>query len=189
MLDFVQVHLYILGIPILLLLAVLRFFSKRRRAKQEFEEMSQYKRRDDALAEALRNPQVKKESGPKGPMEITWDDKAISGRRKKHTSPMVELIELSAYSRKKFVFRLEQPIRIGSGKDNQLELLREGVEESHCEIFLNGEEVCVRSLSGAKTILKRGKTSALISPAGVYLNSGDSIQLGTVEIRIRLFRG
>lgn len=188
MLDFLQAHLYILGIPVLLFVA-LRFFSKRRRIKRELEEMSQYKRRDEALVEALRNPQVKEEGGPEGPMEISWDDKAVSKRGKKSASPMIELVELSTYSRKKFVFRLGQPIRIGSGKDNQMELLREGVEESHCEIFLNGEKACARSLSGAKTLLKRGKTSALISPAGVYLNNGDRIQLGTVEVQIRLFKG
>lgn len=187
--GFIQAHLYILGIPILLLVVSFRFFSRRRRTKRELEEMSQYKRRDEALVEALRNPQVKEESGPEGPMEISWDDKAVSERGKNHASPMVELVELSAYSRKKFVFRLGRPIHIGSGKENQMELLREGVEASHCEIFLTGEKACVRSLSGSKTVLKRGKTSALISPAGVYLNNGDRIQLGTVELQVRLFKG
>lgn len=70
-----------------------------------------------------------------------------------------------------------------------MELLREGVEECHCEIFLNGDKVCVRSLPKAKTILKRGKTSALISQAGAYVRSGDFIQLGTAEIQIRIFKG
>lgn len=188
--SFIQAHLYILGIPVLLLLLMaIRLLSKQRKVKREIEEMSQYKRRDEALVEALRNPQVKEESGPEGPMEISWDDKTVSERGKDHASPMVELVELSAYSRKKFVFRLGKPIRIGSEKENQMELLREGVEESHCEIFLNGEKACVRSLSGSKTILKRGKTSALIGPSGVYLNNGDRIQLGTVELQVRLFKG
>lgn len=151
--------------------------------------MSQYKCRDEALIEALRNPRVKKESGPEGPMEIRWDDKAVSERGKKRISPMVELIELSAYSQKKFVFRLVQPIRIGSGKGNQMMLLHEGVEEVHCEIFLSGEKACARSINGARTVLKRGRTNALISSAGVYLNNGDHIQLGNAEIQIRLFMG
>lgn len=189
MLGFIQTHLYVLVIPFLLLFIVFRFFSKRRKVKREFEEMSQYKRRNEALVEALRNPQMKKETGPEGPMEISWDDKAVSEKRRKHVSTMVELVELSAYSRKKFVFRLGQPIHIGSGKGNQMEILREGVAESHCEIFLNGDKTCARSLSEAKTILKRGKTSALISQAGVYLKSGDLIQLGTAEIQIRIFKG
>ena len=191
MLSFLQTHWYILAILALLLpaLAVLRFFSKLRKSRREFDEMSQYKRRDEALVEALRNPQVENESRSEGPMEISWDDKAVSERRGKRASPMVELVELAAYSRKKYVFRLGQPIRIGSGKDNQMELLNEGVEDMHCEIFLNGDKACVRSLGGAKTILKRGKTTAIISSFGVYLNSGDHIQLGNAEIQVRLFRG
>lgn len=189
MLGFVQTHLYMIAIPVLLLFITFWFILKRRRTKREFEKMSQYKRRDEALVEALRNPQAKREIGPEGPMEINWDDKAASEKGKKRNSPMVELVELSAYSRKKFVFRLGDPIRIGSGKGNQVEILREGVEESHCEIFLIGEKTCAKSLSGAKTILKRGKISALISPDGVFLNNGDHIQLGTVEIQVRLFKG
>lgn len=189
MFSYIQTHLYILVIPVLLLFIMFRFFSRRRKTKREYEEMSQYKRRDEALVEALRNPQVKKENGPEGPMEISWDDETVGEKGKRRASPMVELVELSAYSRKKFVFRLGKPIRIGSGKGNQMEILREGVSESHCEIFLNGDKACVRGLSEAKTILKRGKTSALVSHAGVYLKSGDFIQIGIAEIQVRLFKG
>ena len=189
MFHFIQTHLYILAIPVLLLFIGLRFFSKQRRINREFEEMSQYKRRDEALVEALRNPQMEKGSGPEGPMDIKWDDKAVSGRGKKHASPMVELVEISSYSRKRFVFRLEQPIHIGSGKNNQMELNREGVEETHCEIFYNNGKACARSLSEARVVLKRGKESALVSSAGVFLNNGDCIQLGTAEIQIRMFKG
>lgn len=184
-----QTHLYLLAIPVILLIAVIYLLSKRRKRKREFEEMSQYKRRDEALVAALRNPRVKKERGPEGPMEISWGDKAVGEREKKHASPMVELVELSAYSRKKFVFQLVRPVRIGSGKGNQMELFHEGVEEAHCEIFLSGEKACVRSIDGARTILKRGKTNALIGSSGVYLNNGDQIQLGNTEIQIRLFMG
>jgi len=189
MLGFIQTHWYILVIPVLLLFIALHFFLKRRRVDREYEAMSQYKRRDDALIEALRNPRMKQRNGPEGPMEISWGDEAVRKKGKKSVSPMVELVELSAHSRKKFVFRLGQPIRIGSGKDDQMEILREGVAESHCEIFLNGDKACVRGLSEAKTILKRGKTSALVSHSGVYLKNGDFIQLGTAVIQVRLFKG
>lgn len=187
--GFLQTHLYLLAVPVILLFALMCFLSRRRKRKREVQEMSQYKRRDEALVEALRNPRVKSGSGPEGPMEIKWDDKVVSEKRKTRASPMVELVERSAYSQKKFVFRLGQPIRIGSGKGNQMELLREGIAEVHCEIFLNGEKACVRSVNGARTVLRRGKTNALISSAGVYLNSGDYIQLGNTEIRVRLFVG
>lgn len=190
MIYFLQTHLYIVIVPVLLLLIALRLLTKRRKTRREFEEMSQFKRRDEALAAALRNPQVKEErGGPERPMEISWDDKAVNEKEKKDASIMVELVELSAYSRRKYVYRLNRPVQIGSGKGNHMELLREGVAEKHCEIFLNGNKVCARSCPGAKTLLKRGKTSALISSDSVYLNNGDHIQLGTAEIQFRFFKG
>lgn len=166
------------------------FWSKRRKEHKEFEEMSQNKRRDDALAEALRNPNAsRKASGAKGPMEITWDDKAVNQRGMSSASLMIELTEFSAYSRRKYVFRAEQRVTIGSGKDCQLVLPREGVEERHCEILLNGKRFCVRSLSNAKTVLVRKKKSVLVGTEGIYLNNGDRIQLGVSEISFRSFSG
>lgn len=194
MVAFLQSHTYIVisAAIFLVLLCVIALcvFMKRRKSRKEFEAMSQYKRRDDALAEALRNPQARDRGiGPKGPMEITWDDKAVSEKGRKGRSLMAEIVELSEYSRRRYVYRLDQPVRIGSGKGNQLELLRDGVAESHCEIFLNGDKPCARSLSSTKTLLKRGTASAIISPEGVYLNSGDRIQMGSAEIQFRMFRG
>ena len=102
---------------------------------------------------------------------------------------MVELTELSAYSRRKYVFRGEQAVTVGSGGDNSLVLARDGVAERHCEVRMIGKDFCVRSLSTARTVLIRGKKSFLVGTEGVYLNDGDHIQLGTAEIQFRKFKG
>lgn len=169
---------------------VLRLMLRRRKRRKQFEEIAQIKRRDEALNEALRNPQMDLGTArTKGPIEVSWDDKAVRGPASAASGMMVELIELSAYSRRKYIFRADEPITIGSGKDNQLVLCREGVEARHCEIRMNGKKPCVRSLSRAKTVLIRKKTSVLISVEGVYLNNGDHIQLGESELQFRLFKG
>lgn len=168
---------------------VLRLALRRRKRRKQFEEIAQLKQRDEALNEALRNPRMNTGSaGTKGPIEVSWDDKAVRAPGAA-SGAMVELIELSAYSRRKYIFRTDQPITIGSGKDNQLVLCREGVEARHCEIRMNGKKPCVRSLAGAKTVLIRKKTSVLVSTEGVYLNNGDHIQLGESELQFRLFKG
>lgn len=169
---------------------ILRLVLRRRRWRKQFEEIAQLKQRDEALNEALRNPLMSAGSvGTKGPIEVSWDDKAVRGPGSASDGVMVELIELSAYSRRKYIFRANQPITIGSGKDNQLVLCREGVEGQHCEIRMNGKKPCVRSMAGVKTVLIRKKMSVLVSTEGVYLNNGDHIQLGESELQFRLFKG
>lgn len=165
-------------------------WSRRRKRKKQFEEISQIKRRNEALNEALQHPHMTQDhAGPEGPMEISWDDKAINRRGVAGPSLLIELTELSAYSRRKYVFRGEQCITIGSSNHNLLVLTRDGVAEQHCEIRQINKRFCVRSLSEAKTVLIRKKKSVLVGTDGVYLNDGDRIQMGISEIQFRKFKG
>lgn len=166
-------------------------WSGRRKKRKQFEEISQIKRRNEALNEALRNPHMAQEERPgsEGPMEISWDDKAVNQRGIAGPSLLIELTELSAYSRRKYVFRGEQCVTIGSGSNNLMSLARDGVAEKHCEIRPVGKRFCVRSLSEAKTVLIRNKKSVLVGTEGIYLNNGDRIQMGIAEIQFRTFKG
>ena len=188
--EFLKTHIWIIlmiiAIPFFIL--VLRAILKRRKRRKNEEELTHLKRRDEALADALRNPLA-----PPAPrvgeeaVEITWDEKSVMTEKGK-SALMAELVELSGYSRRKYVFQADRPIDIGSAPDNRLSLPREGVSKRHCEIFLNGSEACVRSAPGAKTILKRKRKSVQVGQDGVYLKNGDSLRLGAVEIQFRLFK-
>ena len=181
---------YLALIPVLLLSAGLILLLRRRKARREQREMSQFKRRDEALNEALRNPRMEEDPGrPEGPMSVSWGDKSVSRRPKAPPSPMVELVLLSEYSHRTYVYRLDQPIRVGSERDNHMELHLDGVASRHLELFLNQGKPCVRTLPGARALLKRGRTAAAIPQDGVYLNSGDRIQFGRAELQFRLFKG
>lgn len=182
-------HPYLVLIAALLLGTGLVLLLRRRKARREQREMSQFKRQDEALNEALRNPQLEENRDrPEGPMSVSWGDRAVS-RRKAPPSPMVELVLLSEYSHRTYIYRLDQPIRIGSERDNHMELHLDGVVSRHLELFLNQGKPCVRTLPGARAVLKRGRTAAAIPKDGVYLNSGDHIQFGRAELQFRLFKG
>ncbi|MBQ9349092.1 MAG: FHA domain-containing protein [Oscillibacter sp.] len=190
MVEFLKTHLWIFAlaaVPIFII--ILRYVLRHRGQRKAEEELTQLKRRDEALSEALRNPLVKDTPrGSEGAMEIAWDEKAVNNGKKGQKSQMIELVELSGYSRRKYVFHADETIRIGSAPENRLALPRDGVERVHCEIFMNGNKPCLRSAPGAKTILKRGSQPVLVGPDGVYLSSKDHIVLGSVDIQFRLFK-
>ncbi len=190
MLSFILSHIgyFIAGLAVILLL-VLRPVLKRKKLREQEKEMSLLQKRNEALNETLRNPKMKAaENTSVGPMEIQWDEKALDLQRTGRTSVMVELVEFSTYSRRKYLFSAEQPIHIGSGTENQLVLPREGVAARHCEIFAINGAMAVKAVAGAKAVLARGKTSAVISSEGILLNNGDHIRMGTADVQFRCFK-
>lgn len=191
MLSFILSHIgyFIAGLVVILLVFVLRPVLKRKKLRGQEKEMSLLQKRNEALNETLRNPKVKdKDSKAVGPMEVQWDEKAMDNQRTGRVSMMVELVEFSTYSRRKYLFSAEQPIYIGSGTENQLVLLREGVAARHCEIFAVKEKMAVRTMTGEKAVLVRGKTKAIINSEGLLLNNGDHICMGAADVQFRCFK-
>lgn len=190
MLSFILSHIgyFIAGLAVILLL-VLRPVLKRKKLREQEKEMSLLQKRNEALNETLRNPKMKAaENTSVGPMEVQWDEKALDLQCTGRTSVMVELVEFSTYSRRKYLFSAEQSIHIGSGTENQLVLPREGVAARHCEIFAINGAMAVKTVAGAKAVLARGKTSAVISSEGILLNNGDHIHMGTADVQFRCFK-
>lgn len=169
---------------------VLRKVFKRRKENRQLREMSYLQRRNDALSEALRNPQNADgpAAGPKGPIQISWDDKTADSEKEKGAL-MIELTEIFAHARRKYVFHLSEAVFIGSGENCHMVIAQEDVSPVHCGIFMAGRRPCLRSESDARTVLKRGKNLTLVSQKGVYLNNNDQIQLGKVKIDVKLFKG
>ncbi len=191
MLSFILSHIgyFIAGLAVILLLFVLRPVLKKKKLREQEKEMSLLQKRNEALNETLRNPKIKAtESTAVGPMEVQWDEKAMDHQRTGRTSVMVELVEFSTYSRRKYLFSAEQTIHIGSSTENQLVLPREGVVSRHCEIFAINGAMAVKTVAGAKAVLARGKTSAAINSEGVLLNNGDHIRMGSADVQFRCFK-
>ena len=127
-------------LAVLLFLVVFAVHQVRKRGKQrkKMEELAYLKRRDEALSNALRNPVM----GTDGyrdmnekPLEVRWEEKVVYNGRNSGPAWMIELTELTEYARRKYVFRLDQFITLGSAENNTLVLAREGVAPVHCEIF------------------------------------------------------
>ena len=191
MLQFFLSHIvYIIAaVAAVLLFFIFSRIHKKKKERQKQREMSAMQRRNEALNETLRNPKVKKtDKGAIAPMEVQWDEKALREPSAESASMMIELIEFSTYSRRKYLFPVGRPITIGSNMDNQLVLPREDVAARHCEIFSQADCLAARSLSDEQTLLIRGKNPAQISRDGVFLNNGDHIRLGSADIQFRCYK-
>lgn len=187
-LGFLRARPILAATPVCLALILWILHARRRKRRKQQEDMRQLQRRDEALNEALRNPRGGHGGGHTGPLEIAWDEQAADRGHGRGAALMMELVERSAYARRTYVFRAEDSVTVGSGGDNQLLLAREGVAERHCVFFMRGKRPCVRTVAGARTTLKRGKETAIVSEGGVYLNNGDHIQAGSADIQFRLFK-
>lgn len=189
--DFFKSYWYLFAIAaaVLLAAALLWVLLRRRKRRKREAELVQLQNRNDALNEALRNPLIQRMPGSDGtPVSITWDSESVRDRGKSGTREVIELEELAVYSKKKYVFPSHTPIRIGSGKENNLILQRDGVAAHHCEVLMLGGSPIVRSVGNASTILKRGKDRASVSENGVYLNQDDHILVGTSELCFHIYQ-
>ena len=178
-------------IAVAAVIVALRIVMRRRKKRNDEREMSRVHRRNEALADALDNPMAKgeREQRPEGPMEISWSDKAENENTQSSDGQIFELTELSEYSRKKYVFKADKSVTIGSGNDNRMVIFRDGVAERHCVIATVNGKPCVRAARGEQAVLHRGKKTALISENGLFLNSGDKIELGGAVVQFKAFRG
>ncbi len=179
------------AISVVAIIVLLRVVARKwKRHKKELA-MSKLHRQNEALAEALGNPMSKGKSLERagGPLEISWDAKAVNENIQTYSGLMFEITELAAYSRKKYIFRADKPVTIGSNENNQLAIFKDGVAGRHCVIELSKGKPCVRAIQGERVTLCRGKKTATINEYGSFLNNGDKIELGSAVIQFRAFKG
>lgn len=117
--------------------------------------------------------------GGKGNME------QIQGKR---YPVMLQLVERTELSTRKFMMNPEKAIRVGSGMEgNDISVLAEGVSTHQFEIFTIRDKVFIRNLgSGNRTVVKRKKGQVIVDEKGIRLLSGDRILLGTVSYDITI---
>lgn len=189
-LGIIKNYWYVLAVILLLVIRLFFFFRKRKKERKKMKEMAQLKYRDDALNAALRNPlvgDVGRRKGGSGPLEVRWNESTGHMSQGDSRIMMVEITELSAYASKKYVFRPDEVIALGSAKDCSLVLAAEDAALRHCVIFSEGSRILVRSMPGTRTYLRRKNSRTIVGTEGVYVNDGDQILIGRTALEIRRF--
>lgn len=127
-----------------------------------------------------RNKFKRNYSGRYGKKHRNCDSGNTRGREKGHI--MLQLVERTELSTRKFMMNPAKTIRIGSSlQDNDITVLADQVSSHQCEIFAVGSKVYIRNLgSECKTVIRRKKVQAIVDGNGVRLISGDTVILGNV---------
>ena len=169
----------------------------RRQQKKELKQISADKLRDENLNNIILNNLAENGSLKEvhRPYEVDYSKSNTErsenvGKKDKVTESgmMLQLIERTELSTRKFVINPAKAIRIGSDlQDNDITVLAEGVSPSQCEIFAFENKVYVKNLGTEnKTIIKRKKERAIVDGRGIRLLTNDIIIIGRVSYDVTI---
>lgn len=191
----------ILALVLLLLLtAVIVFLKKSIRRKQKNKELEQAaadKLRDENLNNVILNSHA--QSGilkeVYKPYDVDYSSpNSENGRKKRKRKEqagyhvMVQLVEKTELSTRKFMMNPAKKIRIGSSlQDNDITILADGISPYQCEIFSIRSKVYIKNISSEnRTIIKRKKEKAIVDDKGIRLLTNDTVILGSVLYEITI---
>lgn len=186
---------------LILLICFFKKYMKHRGKKKEIAMAAADRMRDENLNHIILNSYADRRDGREVymPYDVDYGGSDKSGSRKgnqmdvsagKRGQLMVQLVEKTELSTRKFVLNPERGIRIGSNaQDNDISVLSEGIAPRQCEIFAVGGKIYIRDMGeGSRTILKRKKERVIVDGKGIRLLSGDSILFGSVTYDITIIK-
>ncbi len=170
------------------------FWSKRSERK-ELKQAAADRVRDEKLNSIILNSYIDEniKKNASKPYDVDYGNgsqttKDIRFCGKDIQSVMVQLVENTELSSRKFVLNPANGIYIGSGiGENDIVVANSNLSEKQCEIFLVQQKVYIRNLGRPlRTIVKRKKEQTIIDDRGIRLLSGDKIILGNVTYDITI---
>ena len=101
---------------------------------------------------------------------------------------MLQILEISEVSERKYMLNPQKGIRIGSknGKNN-IVLTDSGVDDIQCEIMLFDGEIYTRNVGQrGSVVLYRGRQQAQVRQKAIPIRTGDVLQLGRTRLKLEI---
>lgn len=178
------------GTIIFLFIRSIYFFNEKRKKKKEVRDAAENRIRYESLDQMILNDRQRKtERGNyQNPYDISYEQGSALKQEKEAKPLMISLVEKNKLSTKKYVFSLENPIKIGASvKGNDVIVQGDGIADCQCIIFSDGRSIYVKNQSGiSKTVLSRKKDKAVVDKNGLKLQSGDKIVIGQITYEITI---
>lgn len=178
-------------------ITLIRKFIQKKQKNKELNQAAEDKLRDENLNNVILNNLAESDRfrGAHVPYDVDYsnpgggNNKTPSNHGKvKDGHAMLQLVERTELSTRKFMLNPAKNIRIGSDQqDNDIAVLAAGISPRQCEIFSVGDKVYIKNLSNEnRTILKRKKEQAIVDNKGLRLLSNDKIILGNVVYEVMI---
>lgn len=92
-------------------------------------------------------------------------------------------------TKKSMVFDPEKVVYIGHSVHNHIVIYNLNISERHCCIFLEGGRLWISDLSNKRGFVLKSKGSRKVVANGrtALLHSGDTIHIGSVKIKTKIF--
>lgn len=185
------------GIFFIILFILLNKIRKKNRKQKMMIIQAEDKLREEALDKIILNDKAQNDEGDvfsAKPFEVKYD--VISAEKNTEKMPkdkykiMVQIVENSELSSRKYMFDPSKGIHIGSKKGkNDIVVSDMSVDVQQCEIVLISSVVYIRNLGkSGKLVLKRGKQRAYVEKKYVELKSKDVILIGKTSFRIEIIK-
>lgn len=191
-------YILIMAIVILLfvLIILLKKVIRKKQKNKELRQAAEDKLRDENLNNVILNSHAESKHlrGVHVPYDVDYsnprgDNKNHSDHSKKENGHvMLQLVEKTELSTRKFMLNPAKKIYIGSDlQNNDIAVLDENISLRQCEIFAVKDKIYIRNLSHEnQTILRRKKEQAIVDEKGLRMLSGDNIILGNVTYEVTI---
>lgn len=175
------------------LIYLLKKAIKRREEKKEIVMAAADRMRDENLNQIILNNHT---GGVENreiykPYDVDYNGEGSGGLDNinvKAGQTMIQLVEHTRLSTRKYVLNPAKKIRIGSDlQGNEISVVEKEIAPHQCEIFAAQGQVYIRHTGGSmQTIIRRKRQSAIVDKRGIRLHSGDWIEIGSVSYEITI---
>lgn len=189
-----KVFLFIaVAFTLVLLIRWVKRLLRRQSKKKEIDRAASDRLRDENLNQIILNNHT---GGAENreiykPYDVDYNGEGNSAPDNiniKARQTMIQLVEHTRLSTRKYVLNPAKKIRIGSDlQGNEISVVEKEIAPHQCEIFATHGQVYIRNIGGStQTIIRRKRQSAIVDKRGIRLHSGDWIEIGSVSYEITI---
>lgn len=154
------------------------YFAKRKELKQAAEDRA----RDESLNNYILNSHASRNNKEAYvPYEVNYGAGEGTNKQPVPVGVMVQLIERTELSTRKFVLNATKGIKIGTDASADIQFTSGDGNPHMCQIFAIDKQVFVRNLQPSSPVyIKRKKQQAFVDDKGIKLISSDMIVVGHI---------
>ena len=173
-------------------LVLLSRLIKRRNAKKEMQRNVEDKLREEALDRVLTDGRRQEKVSANVPFAVKYDldkrKKARGDEQQSVSEIMVQLIEHSELSTRKYMFHITDRITLGSkARENDIVITSAHVSERQCELFRIGTELFVKNVGKTGSVqLYRKNRQMMVTREAVQLKNHDELRVGDFHYQITI---